>query len=110
MADLSFTYADWSDNLSRDEEFDLTNYGYFNGGAYAPVAGGSGMTGVLTNSRWMLKMSALYQLPLGFDISGVFAMARGVPGKPVRQQLHGQEPDERGQKTGRRHACPASGP
>jgi len=79
MADASFTYADWSDNLSRDEEFNLTNFDYFNGGVYAPVAGGSGMTGVLTNSSWMVKMSALYQLPFGFDISGVFQMREGYP-------------------------------
>lgn len=79
MADLSFTYADWSDNQSRSEEFDLTNFDYTNGGAYAPAASGSGLTGVLTNSRWMLKVSALYQLPLGIDVSGVFQWREGYP-------------------------------
>jgi hypothetical protein len=100
MADLSFTYADWSDNLSRDEEFDLTNYNYFNGGAYAPVASGSGMAGVLTNSRWMLKMSALYQLPLGFDISGVFQLREGYPVNLYDSSFMGKSLMNAGKKLG----------
>jgi hypothetical protein len=79
MADAAFTYNDWSDNLYRDEEFDLTNFDYFNGGVYAPKAAGSGMTGVLTNSHWMVKLSGLYQLPLGLDVSAVFQMRQGYP-------------------------------
>jgi hypothetical protein len=79
MADASFTYCDWSDNLFREEEFDLTNFDYFNGGVYAPKAGGSGMTGVLTNSNWIAKLSGLYQLPFGIDISGVFQIRQGYP-------------------------------
>ena len=79
MADASFTYNDWSDNLFREEEFDLTNLDYFNGGVYAPRAGGSGMSGVLTNSNWMAKFSGLYQMPLGIDVAAVFAIRQGYP-------------------------------
>ncbi|HUU05672.1 MAG TPA: carboxypeptidase regulatory-like domain-containing protein [Patescibacteria group bacterium] len=100
MGDLSFTYADWSDNLSRDEELDLTNFDYFNKGAYAPAAGGSGMTGVLTNSRWMVKLSALYKLPFGFDISTSFAAREGYPVKLFDARYAGKNMMTQGKKLG----------
>ncbi len=100
MGDLSFTYADWSDNLSRDEELDLTNFDYFNKGAFAPAAGGSGMTGVLTNSRWMVKLSALYKLPFGFDISTSFAAREGYPVNLFDARYAGKNMMMQGKKLG----------
>jgi len=45
-------------------------YGQWGGGA-------SGKTSVLMYTRWMAKVSALYQLPFGFDISGTFNAREG---------------------------------
>jgi hypothetical protein len=40
-------------------------------------SGGGGKTSVLMYTRWMAKISALYQLPYGFDISGTFQAREG---------------------------------
>jgi hypothetical protein len=100
MGDLSFTYADWSDNLSRDEELDLTNFDYFNKAAYAPASTGSGLSGVLTNATWMVKMSALYKLPFGFDISGSFAAREGYPINLYDSRYAGKSMMMQGKKLG----------
>jgi hypothetical protein len=45
-------------------------YGLWGGGA-------SGKTAVLMYTRWMAKISALYQLPYGFDVSGTVNAREG---------------------------------
>jgi len=77
MLDASFTYSDWKQTYDKSERFDWTNYDYFNDGVVAPQSGGSGLTGIYVNSRWMFKFSGLYQLPWGINITGVFQAREG---------------------------------
>ncbi len=58
--------------------FDATNKWAFDGQGYGDWGGGaSGKLSVLMYTRWMAKVSALYQLPLGFDVSGTFNIREG---------------------------------
>ncbi len=73
----SFTYQDqrthWGTtylNPTNKWMSDGKSYGLWGGGA-------SGKTSVLMYTRWMAKISALYQLPYGFDISGTFNAREG---------------------------------
>ena len=77
MANFSFTYADWSSTLSKDERYDHTNYDYYDGGVVAPESRGSGVRGIYVNSSWMAKLSGLYQLPYGINITGVLSAREG---------------------------------
>jgi hypothetical protein len=57
---------------------DPTNQWMSDGTAYGLWGGGaSGKTSVLMYTRWMAKLSALYQLPYGFDISGTINAREG---------------------------------
>jgi len=65
-------------NYWGQDYFDPTNKWAFDGKAYGDWGGGaSGKIAVLMYSRWMAKISALYQLPYGFDISGTFNAREG---------------------------------
>jgi hypothetical protein len=55
-----------------------TNQWAFDGKAYGDWGGSaSGKTSVLMYTRWMVKVSGLYQLPLGFNVSGTFNAREG---------------------------------
>jgi hypothetical protein len=69
MMDGSITLCDWKYYYNGDYNFDLTNYDYYDGGANAPQAGGSGITDVYVNSRWLAKLTGLYQFPYDFNVS-----------------------------------------
>jgi hypothetical protein len=89
MFNGSFTYSDWKrfyegeylgiidDIKSSDMNVGLNNQAYFDGGMVAPESGGSGVRDIYVNSRWQLKLSGLYQLPLGINFSGVFSAREG---------------------------------
>jgi hypothetical protein len=73
----SFTYQDqrnhWGTNF-----LDPTNRWMSDGKPYGLLGGGAeGKTSVLMYTRWMAKVSALYQLPCGFDVSGTFNAREG---------------------------------
>jgi hypothetical protein len=58
--------------------FDPTNQWAFDGQAYGDWGGGaSGKQPVLMYTRWMAKLSGLYQLPWGFNVSGTFNAREG---------------------------------
>jgi len=89
MFNGSFTYSDWKrfyegeylgiidDIKSSDVAVGLNNQGYFQGGLVAPESGGSGVRDIYVNSRWQLKLSGMYQFPLGINFSGVFSAREG---------------------------------
>jgi hypothetical protein len=77
MLDASFTYADWKNHYNSAEYFDQTNFDYFQDGVNAPQSGGSGLTGIYVNARWQAKLSGLYQLPYGINITAVFQAREG---------------------------------
>jgi hypothetical protein len=68
MMDGSFTWMDWK-YYAKGDTFNLNNYDYYEGGVVAPQSGGSGITDVFVNSRWMAKLSGLYQFPYGINAS-----------------------------------------
>jgi hypothetical protein len=76
MLDASFTLSDWKRHYEGDY-FDPMNIEYYDGGVVAPGSGGSGLTGIYVNSRWQFKLSGLYQLPYGINVSGVFMSREG---------------------------------
>jgi hypothetical protein len=65
MLDASFTYSDWKRYYEGDYS-DPQNIWYYDGGANSWM-----------NSRWQLKISGLYQFPLGIDASWVFRAREG---------------------------------
>jgi hypothetical protein len=75
MLDGSFTLSNWryfNGNDPTDWPYNLTNYDYYEGGVVAPQSGGSGISAVWVNARWMAKLAGLYQFPFG--LSGSFAL------------------------------------
>jgi hypothetical protein len=77
FANASFTWQD-NKNYWGSDYFDPTNKWAFEGKPYGDWGGGaSGKLSVLMYTRWMVKVSGLYQLPLGFDISGTFNAREG---------------------------------
>ncbi len=61
-----------------DAYIDPTNKWALDGKPYGNSGGGAdGKTSVQMYTRWMAKVSALYQLPLGFDVSGTFLAREG---------------------------------
>jgi hypothetical protein len=77
LADASFTYQDWKSVWDKSEHFNQNNFDFFNEGVVAPESGGSGYTGIFVNSRWMFKLSGLYQLPWGLNLSAVLQAREG---------------------------------
>jgi hypothetical protein len=74
MLDGSFTLSNWkyfNGNVRTEWPYDLTNYDFYEGAVVAPQSGGSGISSVWVNARWMAKLAGLYQFPYG--ISGSFA-------------------------------------
>jgi hypothetical protein len=77
FGNASFTYQDQRNHWGTSF-LDPTNQWMSDGKPYALGGGGaSGKTTVQMYTRWMAKVSALYQLPYGFDISGTFNAREG---------------------------------
>jgi hypothetical protein len=85
MLDASFTYAQWKryqkgdflDRATGSVAGGLNNQAYYDEGTVAPESSGSGIRDMFVNSRWMAKLSGLYMLPYGFNVSGVFRAREG---------------------------------
>ncbi|NIM44043.1 MAG: hypothetical protein GTO54_00130, partial [Nitrososphaeria archaeon] len=71
---LNFTTENWDD---AKHPFDPTNSWAHNGQYYSPSSGGSGKTDIWVGSRWQFKLSGMYQLPYGFNISGFLNAREG---------------------------------
>ncbi len=79
MGTFSFTYQDQKQVWGKFQG-DLTNAWVLNKGMYAPYIGGaSGKISQYIFSKWMGKLSGMYQLPYGFNISGTFNIRQGNP-------------------------------
>ena len=77
FANASFTWQDQRNYWGTDF-FDPTNKWAFEGRPYGDWGGGaSGKLAVLMYTRWMFKVSGMYQLPWGFDFSGTFNAREG---------------------------------
>jgi hypothetical protein len=74
---------------------DPTNREQRNGYQYDYLTIGSGIGNVYVNSKWMFKLSGLYQAPLGFNVSAFYNTRQGYPQEitvqtPTRQNGAGQ--------------------
>ncbi len=77
MMNASFTLQNQKTYWGTDF-FDPTNQWAYDGKSYGDWGGGaSGKTSVLMYTRWMAKLSGLYQLPWGFNISGTVNAREG---------------------------------
>lgn len=73
----SFTWQDQRTHWGRDF-FDPTNQWSQDGKTYAePSGASSGKLDAVMFTKWMVKLSGLYQLPYGFNISGTFNAREG---------------------------------
>jgi hypothetical protein len=87
MLDGSFTLSNWKyfHGNSASEWYDLTNYDFYEGGVVAPRSGGSGISNVWVNARWMVKLAGLYQFPYGLSGSFAFQAREGYVYPPFVQ-------------------------
>jgi hypothetical protein len=88
MANVSFTFQDWKRHLDESEILDMNNFDFFNGGQVSPATTGSGLRDIWVNSRWIAKVSGMFQLPWGINITGFLQAKEGYP-QPVRRQVSG---------------------
>jgi hypothetical protein len=87
MMNLSGTLADWRWKLKEsDFDGDLNNFNFFNGGDVAESTDGSGTKDIWVNSRWMFKVSGMYQLPHGINLTAFFQAREGNP-QPKRSNI-----------------------
>jgi hypothetical protein len=87
MLNLSFTFQDWKRHRFEEETLDMNNFDFFNGGEVAPVSAGSGLSDIWVNSRWMFKLTGIFKLPLGIDLSAFLTVREGFP-QPLRRVLY----------------------
>lgn len=79
MLDASFTYSDWKRHRQDDEYPDMSNFDFFNSGPMAEPTTGSGLSDIFVNSRWMVKLTGMYQLPWGINVTTFFQAREGNP-------------------------------
>ena len=86
MANLSFTWQDWKRHRFADEEVDLNNFDFYNGGQMAESTSGSGLADIFVSSTWMVKLTGMYQLPYGINVTTFFQAREGNP-QPLRNSI-----------------------
>ncbi|MCC6164612.1 MAG: TonB-dependent receptor [Acidobacteria bacterium] len=79
MFDGSYAFNSAVDKFASIEGYsttsDPTNYAIYNGGQYAPEAGGSGIDNVFPNAKHLVKLSGVYTAPWDINV-GAFYNAR----------------------------------
>jgi hypothetical protein len=71
MLNASFTIQTQAQHFGNKGYNDPTNLWAYEGEVYSPFfGGGSGKINAYIYTQWMLKVSGLYQLPYGFNLSG----------------------------------------
>jgi hypothetical protein len=61
---------------------DPTNLDKRSGQQYDYATAGSGLGNVYVNAKWLFKLSGLYQLPLGVNVSAFYNARQGYPFEP----------------------------
>lgn len=84
MANLSFTLQDWKRHLAKSDLLELNNYDFFNEGQVAQATTGSGLRDIWVNSRWLVKLSGMYQFPFGLNFTAFF-QAKDGNAQPLRR-------------------------
>jgi len=88
MANLSVTLQDWKRKRFESDELNMNNFDFWNDGVMAESTSGSGLSYVFVNSRWMLKLTGMYQLPGGINLTTFFQAREGNP-QPLRRSIPG---------------------
>jgi hypothetical protein len=86
MANLSFTFQDWKRHRFEEEELNLNNFDFFNEGQMAESTSGSGLADIFVSSKWMVKLTGMYQLPYGISLTTFFQAREGNPQPPDEPQ------------------------
>ena len=86
MATFSFTYQDWKRKRFEESELNMNNFDFFNDGVMAESTSGSGLSDIFVNSTWMMKLTGMYQLPWGLNLTTFFQAREGNP-QPYRSQI-----------------------
>jgi hypothetical protein len=86
MANFSFTLQDWKRFRFEEETLNMNNFDFFNEAPVAPATTGSGLRDIWINSRWMVKLTGMYQLPGGINVTGFFQAREGNP-QPLRRKI-----------------------
>ena len=76
----SFTWSDTKDFYPQGSYEDPSNIANLDGGQYAPQTSGSGLDNVYINAKWLLRLSAAYQIK--WQQIGVAANFNGRSGYP----------------------------
>jgi hypothetical protein len=83
MATLSFTWQDWKRHRFEEETIDMNNFDFYNEGEMAESTSGSGLSDVFVGSKWMVKLTGMYQLPWDLNLTTFFQAREGNP-QPLR--------------------------
>jgi hypothetical protein len=79
LMDGSFSYNDAIVHYPVGSYTDPTNIMQRNGYQYDYQTSGSGLGNVYINSKWLFKLSGLYELPLNFRVSAFYNARQGYP-------------------------------
>jgi len=83
--DASFTYNTAVQHYEAGSFQDPTNISLRDGYQYDYATSGSGLGNVYVNSKWLFKVSGLYQLPWAFNVSAFYNARQGYPFEPFIQ-------------------------
>jgi len=80
MMNTSFTYNSTLVHYGQTKAFqDPTNISFRDGFQYDYLTGGSGLGNVYVNTKWLFKLSGMYQAPYGFNLSAFYNARQGYP-------------------------------
>jgi hypothetical protein len=79
LMNTSFAYNSTIQNYGAGDFQDPTNIAQHNGFQYDYLSSGSGLGNVFVNSKWLFKLSGLYELPYQFNVSAFYNSRQGYP-------------------------------
>jgi hypothetical protein len=80
MMNTSFTYNSTLVHYGKTNAYtDPTNISFREGFQYDYATSGSGLDNVYVNSKWLFKLSGMYQAPYGINLSAFYNARQGYP-------------------------------
>src|SRR5262245_62268358 len=79
MLNGSFTSTTAAQHYGDGDFVNPTNIAQQNNAQYAPQSTGSGIGNVFLNSRWLAKISGMYQAPYKINVSAFYNARQGYP-------------------------------
>jgi hypothetical protein len=79
LMNTSFSYNSTIQNYGAGSYQDPTNIAQHNGFQYDYLSTGSGLGNIYVNSKWLFKLSGLYELPYQFNVSAFYNARQGYP-------------------------------